>query len=204
MPGGFGNKIRYMYYKNKFKNCGTNVIIDLGVQIDGPEWISIGSNVHIDKYCIIATGKKLIGNIRRKSNSSFRGEAGEIIIGDNIHIAHFCIIMGYGGVVIESNCAISAGSKIYSLTNTPYDMNDKTKITSIMPHTQAIFLLAPVVLNSNVWLGLNSIVMPGTIIDKNSFCVSNSVLMGSFPENSYIAGQPAKKIRDRFEQVRVD
>ncbi|MDH4199249.1 MAG: hypothetical protein OEV66_02625 [Spirochaetia bacterium] len=200
LPGGYGGKLRYHYYKNKFKKCGTNVIIDVGVHIDGAELISVGNNVHIDKYCIIATGKTLIGNIKRKPNDGFKGEEGEIIFGDNIHIAQFCIIMGYGGVAIDSNCVLSANGKIYSLTNTAYDLDDRSKITSIMPYSQANFLLSPVVLNFNVWLGLNTIIMPGTILNKNSFTVSNSVLTGYFPENSYIAGQPAIRIRDRFVQ----
>lgn len=200
MPGSFGNRLRYFYYKNKFKKCGTNVIIDVGVHIDGAELISVGSNVHIDKYCIIATGKGLVGEVKRKPNTAFIGEEGEIIIGDNIHITQFCIIMGYGGVLIENNCVMSANSKIYSLTNTSCDLDNKSKTTSIMPYSQANFLLSPVTLNYNVWLGLNTILMPGTMININSFTTSNSVLMGHFPENSYISGQPARRIRDRFVQ----
>ena len=199
MPGSVGNKLRILYYKSKFKKCGSNVTIDVGVQIEGAELISLGDNVHIDKFCIISTGKTLTGIINRKQNAFFKATEGEIIIGSNIHITQFCIIMGFGGVHIEDNCVLSANSKIYSLTNTSYDLNDRTKITSIMPYDQAHFLISPVVLNYNVWLGINSILMPGTYIDKNSFTVSNSVLMGQFPENSYIAGQPAKRIRNRFE-----
>ena len=203
LPGSFGNEIRYSYYKKKFKKCGTNVIIDVGVHINGTELISIGSNVHIDKYCIISTGEKLVGDIKRKPNVAFTGKEGEIIIGDNIHIVQFSIIMGYGGVIIENNCVLSANSKIYSLTNTAYDLDNKSKVVSIMPYSQANFLLSPVVLNSNVWLGLNTIVMPGTVVKKNSFSTSNAVLMGKFPENSYITGNPAKRIRNRFKVSKV-
>ncbi len=199
MPGGFGTKLRYLYYKNKLKSCGKNVIIDLGVHIDGAELISIGDNVYIDKYCIISTGKKLIGDIKRKQNHDFSGEEGEIIIGNNIHIAQFCIIMGYGGVEIGDNSVMSSGTKIYSLTNTAYDLSDKVKVISLMPYTQATFLCSPVVIKKNVWLGLNTITMPNVTIQKNSFSASNSLLMCSFEENSYISGQPAKKIKERFE-----
>jgi acetyltransferase-like isoleucine patch superfamily enzyme len=198
MPGLTGIALRRLYYGRIFKRCGKNLVIDVGVSISGAELISVGDNVYIDKYCIIATGKKLIGDIKRKPNVAFNGKEGEIIIGDNIHIVQFCIIMGYGGVHIGNNCVLSASSKIYSLTNTAYDLNDKSRIVFLMPYAQANFLLSPVVLKFNVWLGLNTIVMPGVTVDKNSFSVSNSVLLDSFPENSYIAGQPAKRIRERF------
>ena len=36
-------------------------------------------------------------------------------------------------------------------------------------------------------------------IDSNSFVVTNSVVMNSFQENSYISGQPAKMIKNRFK-----
>ena len=199
MPGGFGTKLRYFYYKNKLKSCGKNVIIDMGVHIDGTELISIGDNVYIDKYCIISTGKKLIGDIKRKKNHDFSGEEGEIIIGNNIHIAQFCIIMGYGGVEMGNNSVMSSGTKIYSLTNTAYDLSDKAKVISLMPYKQAPFLCSPVVIKKNVWLGLNTITMPSVIIGNNSFSASNSVLMCGFEENSYISGQPAKKIKERFQ-----
>lgn len=203
MPGGFGNKLRYLYYKRKFKRCGVNVTIDVGVSIDGAELISVGDNVYIDKYCILSTGKKLIGDIKRKQNLDFSGEEGEIIIGNNIHIAQFCIIMGYGGVEIGDNSVMSSGTKIYSLTNTAYDLSDKAKVISLMPYTQAPFLCSPVVIKKNVWLGLNTIAMPSVTIGNNSFSASNSVLMCGFEENSYISGQPAKKIKERFQTEEI-
>ena len=198
MPGIFGTKIRYLYYKKKLKKCGKNVIIDIGVHIEGAELISIGDDVFIDKYCIISTGKKLTGDITRKSNELFQGNFGEVFIGNNIHIAQFCILMGYGGLIIADNCVLSSGCKIYSLTNTAYDVENKQKKISIMPYSQAPFFLSPVVFERNTWLGLNTVVMPSVSIGKDSFCSTNSIVMNSFEENSYISGQPAKKVKSRF------
>lgn len=202
MPGSFGFKMRYLYYRKKFKKCGENVAIDIGVSFEGIELISVGNNVYIDKYCIITTGKNLNGKIQRKPNSNFKFEEGEIIIENNIHICQFCILMGYGGINICSNSVLSSGVKIYSLTNTAYDYQDKEKVISIMPYSQAPFLLSPVFLDYNNWLGLNTIIMPSVSIGKNSFCASNSIIMNDFNENSYLTGSPAKWIRNRFESKR--
>jgi len=199
MPGGLGFRLRYFYYKYRLKNIGKNVKIDVGVHIDGAELITIGSNVHIDKYCVIATGKKLIGKISKKNNPDYTGDTGEIIIGDDVHIAQFCILMGYGGISIGNKCVTSAGCKLYSLTNTSNDPSDPEEVISIQPYNQAPFLLAPIVLNENTWLGLNVILMPLVSIGKDSFCVSNSLVTQSFSENSYLAGQPARIIGNRFE-----
>jgi acetyltransferase-like isoleucine patch superfamily enzyme len=198
LPGSSGNRLRYLYYKRKLKSCGKHVIIDMGVVIDGAELISLGNYVHIDKYCIISTGTKLVGKICKKENSNYKNEIGELIIGDNVHIVQFTIIMAYGGISIGNNCTLSAGCKLYSLTNTSYDLENRSNPLSIMPYEKAPFLLSPIVLDDNVWLGLNCIAMPGTIVGKNSFAVSNSLLMGLFSENSYIAGQPAVSIKKRY------
>ena len=199
MPGALGFRLRYFYYKYRLKNIGKNVKIDVGVHIDGAELISIGSNVYIDKYCVIATGKKVVGKISKKNNPDFIGDTGEIIIGNDVHIAQFCILMGYGGISIGNKCVTSAGCRVYSLTNTANDPSVPEEVISIQPYSQAPFLLAPVVLNENVWLGLNVILMPTVSIGKDSFCVSGSLVTKSFSENACLAGQPARIIRDRFE-----
>ena len=198
LPGSWGNWARYQYYKRKFKSCGKNVTIDAGVIINGAEHITVGDNVHIDKYCIIHAGKADIGKIKRKQNTAYQYDEGELIIGSNIHVVQFCIIMAYGGVRIGDNCTLSAGTKIYSLSNLPYDPENRSKIVSIMPYTQAPFIMSPVCLEKNVWIGLDCIVMPGVHIENDSFVASKSLVMGTFPTNSYIAGHPAKRVRKRF------
>ena len=109
------------------------------------------------------------------------------------------MIIGYGGLYIGDNSTLSAGSKLYSLTNIAYDPDDRSEIISIMPYEQAPFLIGPIILKSNVWLGLNCIIMPNVEIKKNSFALSNSLVVSSFEENSYIGGQPAVLIKNRFK-----
>ncbi len=201
LPGTTGVQLRRIYYKTQFKSCGKNLIIDIGVSIDGPEHISVGDNVFIDKYCVISTGKEVSGKVEQKLNDCYKFEKGDIVIGSDIHLAQFCILMGYGGLHIENKVVLSAGCKIYTLTNTAYDLNDKGTIVSLMPYKNANFLMSPVVLEQNVWLGLETIVMPGVVIGQNSFCVSSSVLVNKFSENSYISGNPSKRIRERFTKV---
>ena len=199
MPGSFGIVIRRNYYKKRFKKCGTGLIIGIGVLIDGAHLISIGDNVVIDSYCVIATSENLIGDMRIKKNEFDLLMPGEIVIEDNVHLVQFCILMGHGGILIKNNSTLSASSKIYSMTNLAYDPENKSNIISIMPYSQAIFLISQVILEENVWLGLNSVVMPGVQIGKNSFSVANSVITKSMEHNSYISGNPAQKTKNRFE-----
>ncbi len=201
LPGESGKRLRYMYYHKKFGNCGRNVDIDVGVVFEGIQYISIGENVRIDKYCIISTGKKLSGILNKKSNEYFNYQEGEIIIGNNVHIAQFSLIMGYGGVFIGDDGALSSGTKIYSLTNVPCDIKNPSKIETIMPlgNPKAQYLIGPIYFDRNVWLALNCLVFPGSVIGKNSFAANNSVITGRFPENSFLSGHPAVRIKSRFK-----
>lgn len=199
LPGNTGAKWRSWYYRKKFKKCGKNLRIGKGVIIEGAENITVGDNVHIDRYCVIEAGKIKLTQCKKIVSQTIADvPEGELIIGNNIHIVSFSMLIAEGGIMISDNCTLSAGSKIYSITNLAYDPDNRTKRISIMPYEQAPFLISPVVLEQNVWIGLHGIVMPGVRIGRDSFVVSNSLVMHSFPENSYIAGQPAKRIRERF------
>lgn len=199
LPSGPGNKLRYYYYKRRLNYCGKNVTIDTGTVLEGCSFISIGDNVHIDKNCLISTANKLQGKIFERIHDKWQISKPNVVIGNNVHLVQNCIIMGYGGVRIGDNCTMSAYSKIYSLSNLPNDPDNPSQVVSIMPYNQAPFILAPVVLEQNVWLGINCIVMPGTRIKQNSFAVSNSLLMGEYEENAHLAGQPAVKVKKRYD-----
>ena len=53
ISGGLGQRIRYQYYKRRFKRSGSNVKIDEGVIFQTPENISIGNDVWFLPYSII-------------------------------------------------------------------------------------------------------------------------------------------------------
>lgn len=202
ISGPLGRKLRYWYWSKRFKKCGKNVIIDEGVIIQGPEWISVGDNVWIDKYCILMAGpvnlEKLI--VKNRQINDFKGAIGELIIGSEVHIGIFNIIQAHGGVYIGNKVTTSAGVKIYSLSNYVCDENDPGIITyanCMVKNDPVIYILSPIEIEDGVWIGLNSIILGGRI-GKNSFVASSSIVLRDIPENSYASGCPAKKIKSRF------
>jgi galactoside O-acetyltransferase len=204
LPGSGGNWLRYQFYKKRFKSCGKNVIICVGVLIEGAKYISIGDNVWIDKYCIILAGPVNLENsvVKKRENRKCSQLSGELVIGSGVHIGAFNIIQAHGGVEIGNNVTTSAGVKIYSLSNYPYDEANPAKITyancMVMKSDKVSYIVSPIVIEDGVWIALDSLVLGGTI-GKNSFIASQSLVLHDIPENSYMAGSPAKKIRNRFE-----
>ena len=102
IPGGFGFKIRYYYYKVMLKKLGKNVLIDVGVFINGTK------NISIDEYTWIDTGVKLEGTL------------GEIKIGKRVHIAPYAILAAREPIIVEDYVGIGASSKIYSNSERPF------------------------------------------------------------------------------------
>lgn len=58
-----------------------------------------------------------------------------------------------------------------------------------------------VIIGENCWIGMNSMILPGTILGNHTIVGAGSVVTKSFKEgNCIIAGNPAKKIRDLNEE----
>lgn len=202
MPGMLGRRLRSWFWSRRFKKCGKNLMIDEGVIIQGSEWISVGDDVWIDKYCVLIAGPVNMDSkiVKNSKNDKFEYLEGELVLGDKIHLAPFCIIQAHGGVFIGSNSSFSSGVKVYSLSNLPNDpFNPRNKIFFTSLDNNSAYHMSPVVLDENVGAALNVIILPGVYISKNSFITPNSVVMTSFGTNSYICGNPAKKIRERFK-----
>lgn len=205
ISGSTGRRIRYFYYRKKFSMCGTNVAIDEGVVIENPKFISIGSDVWIDKYTILIAGKTDLskGRIKKVENENYTSSEGELIIGDGVHIGSFNVIQAHAGVSLGNFVTTSSGVKIYSLSNYPFNEEDPVEITyanSLVGSNKAIsYVHSPVVIEDGVWLGLNCSVVGGTI-GKNSFVASNSLVITDLPPNSYAAGNPSVKIKERFRK----
>src|SRR5262245_55050255 len=110
LPGAVGHALRYRYYKRRLKHLGAGTIIDVGVQIQHPEYVSIGDNTWIDTHVILLAGPP--GGDREtvsKPNPNFVLPPGHLHIGNNVHIGPFCIISGMAGVSIGNDITFSAG-----------------------------------------------------------------------------------------------
>jgi len=203
-PGRTGELIRYEYYKKHLKHIGKNVKFDIGVFIQNPQFISIDDLCWIDKGVIILAGSDKSNRARRFiDNKNYRIERGNVYIGKKVHIAPYSIISGIGGIYISDECGIAAGTKIYSFSNhyrsDEFPSNRKFCFAIFVEESRQFMIEGPVFLGENVGVGLNSIILPGVSIGKDSFIGINSVVSTSFEKNSMIVGNPAIKIKDRFK-----
>jgi len=206
LPGTAGVVLRYRYWRKRLRYLGKNVKIDVGVYFQNPEHISIGDNSWIDRGVIILAGPDKSKRERRYiPNPDYQLEKGEVYIGKYVHISPYVTISGIGGVYISDECGIAAGSKIYSFSQ--HYRSDKAPgrqdiiFGPQVSHEQQFVIEGPIYLGKNVGVAMDSIILPGVSIGDNSFVALKSVVKDSFGENSIVAGNPAKKVKDRFLDV---
>ena len=212
-PGPVGRGLRYRYYKGKLRHLGRGVVFDAGVQIFSPEWVSIGDNTWIDSYVIIIGGPPKDDHLKvaRRPNPSYRGKEGEVHIGRNCHIAPHSLLSGHGGLWIGDNVGVASGARIYSYSHHYCDLsnpnlNDPTiyKLTPMVPPEEQALISAPVVLEDNSAVCLNSVVLPGVTIGENSWLGTCSTLWGSIGSNVIASGVPARPVKKRLLNAPTD
>lgn len=145
-----------------------------------------GSIISIGENCGFRSDKfsNLIGVNRRCILSTHSANA-VIKIGDGC---------GFSGVTIGCADSITIGNNVLVGANTvitDFDWHNADPLRRKEPCTS----MKPIIIEDNVFIGLNSIVWKGVTIGENSVIGANSVVTKSIPENCIAAGNPAKVIR---------
>jgi acetyltransferase-like isoleucine patch superfamily enzyme len=112
----------------------------------------------------------------------------KIEIGDNSRINGTCI-HAISNISIGENCLIASNTNIFdsnrhdiSFENLPNRLNISKKPKDIL-------------IEDYVWIGLNSIILPGVKIAYGSVVGAGSIVTKDVPPMSIVAGNPAKIIR---------
>jgi acetyltransferase-like isoleucine patch superfamily enzyme len=158
---------------------GRNLILEEGVHIDAlsHEGIILGDNVTIAKYSILAC----TGVIANKGIG--------IYIGNNSAIGAHSFLGGQGGIKIGSDVIIGPYVKIFS-ENHNYDLQDI--VIRMQGESRKGITIA-----DNCWVGAGAIILDGVAISNGCIIAAGSVVTDSVPENSVVAGVPAKVIKSR-------
>lgn len=206
---GFDNKIGYVlrpaYWKSRVSKLGRDVLIDVGVKVLNWSNISIDDRSWIDRNVILIAGKGTLPKYLKayffKENKSFNGKRGELIIGKGCHICPGTVIQAIEGTEIGDYTAVAAGSKLYSFSNHYRNLDSDDGLaysfSPMAPPEKQSYIGGPIVLEENSAVGLNSVVLPGVTIGKNSWVGVCSYVIEDIPANSIAIGCPAHVVRKR-------
>ncbi|GAA4084390.1 hypothetical protein GCM10022392_01400 [Mucilaginibacter panaciglaebae] len=120
------NAFKVKKLKATLKHCGNGTSIQLPVRLEGPEYISVGSNVSINAFvhmwghggisigndCLIASHVSINSVTHDTSAKFYRHTIIEkmVVIGNNVWIGSHAVILP--GITIGDNAVIGAGAVV--------------------------------------------------------------------------------------------
>ncbi len=111
-----------------------------------------------------------------------------IVIGNDVFIGRGCEFNIRENIHIGNNCLISSETKFI-------DHNHGTEIGK--PMNRQACPGTPIVLEEDVWIGVNTVILKGVRISKGAVVGAGAVVTSSIPSNEIWCGVPAKKIGAR-------
>ena len=115
-------------------------------------------------------------------------QGAQIIIGDKTRIHGSCI-HAYSSIEIGNNCLIAANCQIFDGNGHDMSFPDTENRINTMGSSK------PIKIEDDVWIGANSIILPGVTIGKGSVISANSVVIKDIPSMVLAGGNPAIVIK---------
>jgi len=173
-----------------------------------PSNVSIGEDVYIDSAFSFATfySEKTIGFHIGYASGNYHqslfkvGKNGVVDVGSYVVLENTNIICNFS-VKIGSHCMLSWGSTITdSWLSAEHDIALRRAMLERAAKcaNRHIEHVHPqeVILHDNVWVGFDSVIMPGVTIGANSVIGCKSVVFSNVPPNVVFAGNPAKFVKN--------
>lgn len=178
--GAFLKSVKLKDILNQCASAGSRISIEEPYTIFKPRYVSIGND-------FIASG-----NLRLLTTDNYGDQtfSPDLSIGHHVFINAFCHIACAERVTIGNHVLIA--SKVYISDHTHGQI---TTEAIQLPPSQRPLVTKAVTIEDNVWIGEGVSILMGVTIGKNCIIGAHAVVNKSFPENSVIAGIPARLIK---------
>ena len=114
--------------------------------------------------------------------------------GDRLIIGKFCAIASGVRFVMGS-----ANHRMCSISTYPFHVFGGAWEAHTPPHLSQLPFKGDTVVGNDVWLGRESVVMPGIHIGDGAIVAAYSVVTRDVPPYTLVGGNPAREIRKRFD-----
>lgn len=179
--GNINTKFQQFLYGKRFNiKPGYKVWGKIRLLIHGTGSISIGSNFHA-----VSDRKRSFITLFSPIHLTIIGNA-EIIIGDHV---------GLNGTTITARKKITIGDYTMIGPNTIIVDNDGHNAWPPRERWTTSGKSEDIVIENDVWIGMNCTILKGVIIGTGSIIAAGSVVISNVDTNSLYAGNPAVKIK---------
>lgn len=191
---------RSAWLRLRLARLGEAAYVDLSARIDFPRRVVIGSGSRIEHRSVVrgntshATGIRVGSEVSVKDYAIINANAGHVSIGDRSWIGPHCVIYGNGGVEIGNDVLIAAHTSITTVSHIAERVD--------VPINDQGISCDPVIIENDVWLGLNCTILQGVTIGSGSIIGAGAVVTKDIPRGSIALGVPARVVGHRAPQSR--
>ncbi len=114
--------------------------------------------------------------------------------GDRLIIGKFCAIASGTQFIMGP-----ANHRMSSVTTYPFHVFGGLWAARTPPHLEQLPFKGDTVVGSDVWIGRNSVILPGVKIGDGAIIAAHSLVAGNVAPYTIVGGNPARLIRERFD-----
>ena len=119
--------------------------------------------------------------------------------GDHLTIGKFCMLASGTKFIMGP-----ANHRLSSVTAYPFNVMGGAWIENTPPHMSQLPHKGDTVLGNDVWIGRESVIMPGVKIGDGAIVAAYSVMTKDIPAYTVWGGNPARFIKNRFDEELTD
>ena len=192
---GIGRRPRLWYWKHRLRLLEHGAWIYPGVHVVSPERVILRGFAEVRRgAALVADTDEDVGIEIGSSTVVMDGaylacNRGSIFIGTNGFIGPYCVMHGNGGLYIGNYVLIAAHTCIATVNHGITDLDVPIK------YQEGSY--APVVIEDDVWIGLNATILLGVRIGRGAVVAAGAVVTRNVPAFTVVGGVPAKVIRAR-------
>lgn len=114
-----------------------------------------------------------------------------IHIGKRVFINMGCKFQDQGGIYIEDGALIGHNVVLATLNH------------AMPPEERGTMYPKAIHIGKNVWIGSDAVILPGVTIGDGAVVAAGAVVTKDVPENTVVAGVPARKIKEIHEEGKI-
>lgn len=154
--------------------------------------LTMNGEMHFDKGTRVKISPSgnmtLVGPFWANRFVTLQVDAGSLMIGPGTSLGAFNVIGVMRKVTIGANCLFAEGVSIRD--------HDHAFQNRQIPVREQGWVVAPVIIGNNVWIGAKVTILRGCTIGDNAIIGANSVVTRDIPPNVIAVGAPARPIRN--------
>jgi galactoside O-acetyltransferase len=195
----FRNRLWWVVLSRRLSTLGKNAVVEWGAHLYHAERIQIGSRARIAGNAVVRANTEHPDGVAIGRDTSIlenvliNANRGSVVIGDDSWIGPSCLVYGNGHVRIGNGVLIAGQSSINTVSH-------RIERCDIPVFEQGIDV-APVVIEDDVWIGLNVVVLQGVTIGRGAVVGAGAVVTRDIPAWSIAHGVPAKVVDNRLTRI---